>query len=418
MKNKIKILYISHSPYLNGAEISLFTLLNNIDRNIFEPIVVFPYHGPLTEKIKNLGIKVYIAALERWIRYNYDKPLKNLDIISRSEGIIKIIEDESIDIVHTNTSVVLEGAIAARRKNIPHIWHIHENLKKYTDLKSSIPLPLVYWIMSFLSESIVSVSHFAVKQFEPIVDDKKIMTIYNGVEENLIMPNDLLRINLGVQKNELFAITVGFLTETKGFANLLEAAAVVRQKGYPVRFIWVGDTSRRALHAFNRKIKRLNLKGSVIYLGFREDIISILKCSDFVICPSFNESLPLSIIEAMAAGKSVISTNWGGVSECVIDGETGFIVPINDPIKLSEKIIELCEDKKKRKKFGENALKYFTENFRASVYAEKFEKLYMRILNNRSFEPISEKERMLIDSFLQVYKIISDNHWKILKKGK
>ncbi len=417
MNKKLKILYVSHSPYYNGAEICLLTLVKNINRNLFEPIIVFPYSGPLLEEMKNLGIKTYIFPLERWIRYKFEKPVKNSDINSRSQKIEKIIEEESIDIVHSNSSVVIEGAIAAKKKNIPHIWHIHEFLKDHPELHPCLPLPLIYKIISTLSEKIVCVSDFTKKQFIPIVDEEKLITIYNGVEGNKGY-SELLRENLGIANDEIIAVTVGMLTERKGYPNLLESVVVVKKNGCKVKFLWVGESSKETLLIYNAKIKELGIKDSVIYLGFRKDISDILINSDLYICSSVNEAFPLVVLEAMSEGLPVISTNWGGASECVVDKETGFIVPVNDPVKLGEKIIELCTNEEKRKLFGEKGLKHFKKNFNANVYAEKFEKLYMQIINNRDSVPTSIKDKMLIDSFMQIYQLISDNHWKVLKKGK
>ena len=204
MSNKIKILYISHSPFINGAEICLYNLVKNLNKDIFEPIVLFPEQGPLIEKINDLGIKTYIRPLERWIRFNFDKKVKNSNLLLRSQSILDIIDRESINIVHSNTSVIIEGAIAAKLKSVPHIWHIHEFLNGHIGLKSVIPLPLVYFAISYLSTKIVSVSEYARSQFEFSDDNKKFVVIYNGVEENGISVNTDVFANFrGKNSNEV-----------------------------------------------------------------------------------------------------------------------------------------------------------------------------------------------------------------------
>lgn len=413
---KIKILFISHSPHFNGAEICLFTLIKNIDRSLFEPIVVFPYPGPLHKVVKSLGIKIYISPLERWIRYKYDKPIPNSDLQSRTQMIIKIIEKESIDIVHTNTSVILEGALASKIKNVPHIWHVHENIKESTELNPCLPIPITYEFMSHLSSKIISVSNFVKEQFNTIINEKLITTIYNGVKENKASVNNELRNKLGIKNDEIIAITVGVLSEAKGFDNLLNAATIVRDKGIKIKFLWVGGEINKNLKDFNKKVKKLGLKDSVSYLGFRNDIPELLKSSDFLICTSVMETLSLVILEAMAARIPVITTECGGPSECVIDNVSGFIVPINDSNRLSDKIIEISSDRVKRNRFGMNGLKRFVEYFRENLYIEKFEDLYVGIINENTDKTVSDKERNLIESFFQIYNIFSDHHWKALSK--
>lgn len=416
MGKKIKILYISHSPYFNGAEICLLTLVRNINKGLFEPIIVFPYNGPLIEEMKTLGLRTYISPLERWVRYKYDKPVKNIDMYIRSQNIAKIIAQEAVDIVHTNTSVILEGAIAAKIKSIPHVWHIHEFLKGHSELHPCIPVPLIYEIMNYLSESIVSVSHYVKEQFKSIVNDEKITIIHNGVEENEHLVNNLIRDILKVGDDELIAVTIGLLTEAKGYNNFLEAAAIVHDKGHKIKFLWIGGGSKETLRNFKSKIKKLGLKSTVFYLDFRNDISRILKASDFLICPSTMETLSLAILEAMAAGLPVITTNCGGPSECVVDGETGFIVPVNNPVSLSEKIVEISCDEQKRKTFGENGRKRFMSNFMANKFAEKFENLYTKLIKNGNSKKITLKENTLIESFSQFYQNISECHWKMMEK--
>ncbi len=416
MKRKFKILYISHSPYFNGAEICLLTLVKIINKDLFEPIVVFPAPGPLVEEMKSIGVKTYISPIERWIRFGFEKPVRDSNMSYRVQMIARIIDEEAIDLVHTNSSVVLEGAIAAKYKNVPHVWHIHEFLKEHPELSSCLPLAFVYEIISYLSKKIVCVSDFTKSQFEPIAVNDKLTTIYNGVEINEnFQEYNFLRSNLGIKDNELIAVVVGLLTEAKGYQNLLETASLIRKKGNNTKFVWIGGSSKKNLRNFNLKIRNSGLKNSVTYLGFRKDIQAILRCSDLLISPSIMENLSLSILEAMAAGLPVIATDCGGTYECVVNGQTGFIVPVNDSIKLSEKIIEISYDEKKRKMFGENGFTRFLNNFSANVYVEKFENLYSEILDGRELKPISTKEKMLMDSFLQVYDVISKNHWKVLK---
>lgn len=415
---KTKILFISHSPFLNGAEICLYTLVKNINRNEFEPIVLFPFSGPMVDKIKKQNIKTYISPLERWIRFKFDKPLANSNIQARINGITDIIEKESIDMVQTNTSVILEGALAARIRNIPHIWHVHENLKRYSELNPVFPLPIVYWIMSYLSDKIVCVSNYGLKQFETFAEETKLEKIYNGVEVPPPLSKTAIREKLNIGKDETTAVTVGLLTESKGCFELLEAASIIKKSGNKMKFFWIGGASKKDISDFKTKVKRLKLKDSVFYLGFIDNIGAILNGFDLLICPSKNESLPLVILEAMAAKLPVISTDWEGVSESVKDGNTGFVVPLNDPIILSEKIIEVINDDKKKKIFGENGEQYFKENFTASKYSEKFENLYLDIMKKRKVKGVSEKERILTESFLQIFETASDNHWKRLKKLK
>jgi glycosyltransferase involved in cell wall biosynthesis len=416
-RKKIKILFISHSSYFNGAEICLLNLVENIDKDVFDPVVVFPEQGPLLDKIKSFDVRTYIVPLERWITYKFENPLKKTTLRSRTQNIMNIIDNESIDIVHTNTAVVLEGAIAAKIKGIPHVWHIHEFLQGHSELNAVLPLPFVYQIMFELSDRLVTVSNYSKRQFQGLIDEKDITVIYNGIEENNL-PSDknFVRNEFKFSNNDLVAVSVGLLSEAKGYDNLLKTAEICKDKGINVKFIWVGGSVNKTEKDFIKKTKKRGLEEKVFYLGFRQNIPELLRSSDLMICFSTMEAFPLSILEAMAAGLPVITTDCGGPAESVINNETGFIVPVNDPQKLSDKIIELSSSAGKRKLLGDNGLKRFEDNFSIKKYINSFELLYKETVNIEKFA--SPRELAFIESSYDLYETVSNEHWKKLKKKK
>jgi len=417
LKHRRRILFISHSPHKNGAEICLLTLIRNINRKLFDPVVVFPSLGPLVEDMERIGVKTYVTPLERWIRYTFDDPVMDFDLNERTQNIVNIIGQESIDIVHTNTSVILEGAIASRIKNIPHVWHVHEFLKGHPDLTPCIPLTLVYWFISQLSRKIVCVSNFVRTQFEQIAEPEQLVTIHNGSEEQMIssLGKDIVPRNPNDDK-PIIAVTLGLLSKGKGYATLLEAASILHNRNYNIKFLWLGGAEKQSVREFMVRVKELGLKNSVFYCGFRNDAASILQNSDFLICPSQLEALPMSILEAMSFGKPVVTTDCGGVSECVVDGETGYVVPVNEPTKMAERISDLIKDDEKRKVLGENALRHFEKNFTAKVFAEKFEQLYLEILHGKTRPKFTDRESLILDDLLFLYEDASAAHWRRLGK--
>lgn len=413
----VKILFISHSSFINGAENCLFNLVKNINKEYFEPYVVLPSDGPLLEKFEKLNIKSFISPIERWIRYSFDKPLKDTSIESRVQNVINIIKDNPIDLVHSNTSVVLEGAIAAKICNIPHIWHIHEILPHHPELNSCLPLPIVYSIINYLSDKIICVSDFAAAQFKLFSNTNKLHTIYNGVNENNEIKNFQFN-EFGNNSDAQNSVTIGLLSEAKGYLNLIEAASIVHKKGYNVKFFWIGAGTDKNIKDFTSRIKKHKLENIIHYLGFRDDIPNILKSSDLLVCSSINEAFPLVILEAMAAGLPVVTTDCGGPSECVVDNKTGFVVPVNDPVALSEKIIQISSSNEIKKSFGKNALKRYNDNFNIGTFTKNFEHIYNEVINKDSIKKYSERDKILIESFLKIYDIISNNNWKENKKNK
>lgn len=415
MNKKIKILYISHSPYFNGAEICLLNLMKSIDKSKVEPIVIFPFKGPMIDEMKKLQLTTYIYPLERWIRYVNDESIPGSKLIDRVIAIEKLIDSEKIDIVHTNTSVVIEGALAAKKKGVPHVWHVHEILKDHLELKTIIPLQLVYSIMSYLSVNIITVSKYAQNQFENNIERKKLLTIYNGVEQNHFSRSQELRNELGIHKNDLAAISVGMLTKSKGYQVLLEAVSILKERGRSYKFYWVGGADKKEFKVFSAMLKKLKLDRLVTYLGYKNDVTRLLKNFDILINPSLNEALPTVVLEAMSASLPIIATNSGGTSECLIDGENGYIVPIADPVELSSRIDELFSNRNKCIDFGLKSWERFFDNFSTKIYSKRFEELYSDIMHYSEVISPSKRESVIMDSLLEMYESVTDHRWSVKK---
>ncbi|MFX0094262.1 MAG: glycosyltransferase family 4 protein [Candidatus Hodarchaeota archaeon] len=408
--SKLKILYLSHASAISGAENCLLTLVKSLDKDRFKPVVVLPSEGPLLKELKKLGIKTHISPLELWIRAKGAGYRRKSNISTTVQGIMQIIELEKPDIVHTNTSVVLEGAIAAKQKNIPHIWHIHEILEGHPGLKSILPLPLIYWLMDLLSNKLVVDSNAVKSPLLSVINSEKMLTIYNGIDMEMVNSKkatnerESIRKELSIPSHSTLTVTVGSIVKEKGYEILLKAASLAIMKEKNLRFLIVGRGTPRMVRELRKNITRLKLNKIVYYLGYREDAFQIVKDADFFVLPSLTDASPLTILEAMALGKPVIATKSGGAVEIIDDGKSGFIIPIKNPSELCKRILELAKDTDQIKRMGKNALKVFEERFTAVIFAKNFENLYIEISKLRKSAELLKREKIFLDSFVE--------HWE------
>jgi glycosyltransferase involved in cell wall biosynthesis len=164
--------------------------------------------------------------------------------------------------------------------------------------------------------------------------------VYNAIPfERFDRPaNPLLRAELAGPGQHPVVLTVARLDDQKGHPTLLEAAAHLPD----LRFVLAGAGNRRA--ALEAQAADLGIGDRVLFLGHRQDIPDLLASCDLFVLPSLYEGLPLSILEAMAAGKPVIGMAVGGTDEAVIHGETGLLVPPNDPLALAAAMRSLLDD--------------------------------------------------------------------------
>ena len=175
--------------------------------------------------------------------------------------------------------------------------------------------------------------------------------------------------------------TIGQLYPDKGQKTFIEAASIVL-KTYPAtKFLIVGETKKeRYKTQLQDLVDKLGIKDKVIFTGKRNDIPQILASIDVFAFPTLKEGFARVIIEAMACAKPVIATRVGGNSEAVIDKISGFIIPINSPDMLAQKIIELIQDEDKRKSMGSIGRERVVNNFSLEHYVEKMKKIYNEFL--------------------------------------
>jgi glycosyltransferase involved in cell wall biosynthesis len=408
---KIKVMYISHSPELCGGEICLLNLLKQIDRNRYDAVVVLPVDGPLRAKIEEIGYKTYLSPLEWWVKVEGSFHYKSITVTDRLQGILNIIDDEKPDLIHTNTSVVFEGAIAAKIRNIPHIWHIHEVLNGHPTLEALFPLPVFYRIIEQLSDKVIVVSNDMKKELSSFVSYNKLKTIYNGIDTSTFnnIVDTSIRQEFSIPDDYLIAITVATIHKYKGHDNLLESASLAKQKGCKIKYLLVGPGSSENIDNLNNNINRLKLKGDVIYTGFRNDISRLVSGSDFFVLPSVKEGFPLVVLEAMALKKPIIATDCCGPADMIDDGKTGYLVPVANPVTLSDKIIELAKDKALIKNMGLASYDKYNDNFTLKVYADSFTNLYNELIRTSAKTILTESDTVFVLSLLIMYQQYVEN---------
>jgi len=123
-------------------------------------------------------------------------------------------------------------------------------------------------------------------------------------------------------------------------------------------------------------VKKLKIENSVIFTGFRKDILSVIKISNIVVLTSKWEGMPNLILEGMALKKAVISTDIGGSKEIIEDGVNGFLLKYEDKKELGDKITYLYKNPEIRKKMGEEGYKIIKKRFNLFEKIKEYEKIY------------------------------------------
>lgn len=407
--NPRRILFVSHTARHGGAEHMLLELISGLDRREFEPIVVLPLDGPLKNAVEALGVRTHIVPLEWWFRGKGYAGLPGSNVSHRVHRLKKLIERERIDQVHTNTSAVWEGALAARLARRPHIWHIHEHLPQHPGLVPLLPLPLALAVMEILSDRFVVPSRWVAGQFPEHLLKGRLSIAPNGIDINRFKagrPGGVRR-ELGLADDVRLFATIGAVEPGKGHDNLLKAVTLIREQSMAsnLRFVIIGGGNPETIARLRHE---LTFCGDLVrYLGERQDIPDILAACDGLIMPSQAEAFSLVVVEAMAAGKPVIATRCGGPDEIIADGITGILVPVDDSAALAHAILTLAADCVVMRTMGERAAKVAAEQFSAAVFVDRFARLYRELGDAPLPEPLTAEDLVVMEGLMASYQRLS-----------
>jgi len=383
---KQKILFISHSSELWGAERNLIRLVDSLLKTQFEPIIVCPHSGPLVDEFKKKAIRVEIVKMKIW----FASKLLLLRFLYRlffhlrgAIKIAKIIRQNNVVLVHTNSLVIIDGAIAAKLTRLPHVWHVREILDDNPEFKFLLGWKFALKFAYNLTTQFICVAKAVENQFSQIVEnDQKFKVIYNGTEISRFSNfQQSPEYSYSLDSNKYIVGLIGSITPRKGHEIFIEAANIAIQEFDKIKFLIVGKSNdadyEKKLH---RLIRDYGLDKYFTCLDFQKDIIKIMSSLDILVVPSWAEPFPGVILEAMAMEKPVITTNSGGIPEAVIDGVTGIIVPAKDPESLASAIIMLANDRKLVQKMGKLGRKRVEKFFNSSNCAQNILNIYKEIL--------------------------------------
>jgi glycosyltransferase involved in cell wall biosynthesis len=303
-----------------------------------------PNEGNMLEYASSHGVTpIVIPELGRRIN-----PWRDIVALWRIYRLIRDIRPRIVD-THAAKAGTL-GRIAARLTGVPvvvHTFHGHVLRKYFGDFVSWF-FTQVERRLSRWTNRVIMVSRQGREELISlgVVEPERIEFVPLGLELEKIESgnNDgqRLRIDWGIPEDAKLVGIVARLVPIKGHHVFLHAAARVLEKRRDVWFAVVGDGELRG--ELEDLVRHLDLGDRVVFTGFRNDLANVYSALDIVALTSFNEGLPVTIIEAMTAARPVVATDVGGVSELVEEGKTGFLVSEGDSAALADRILRLAGD--------------------------------------------------------------------------
>ncbi|MBN2070318.1 MAG: glycosyltransferase [Candidatus Krumholzibacteriota bacterium] len=359
MKKRIRILQVIDSLRTGGAEKIVYDLATHLDGEKYE---------------------VSVCSMEderdTFLAGKLDEERIRLHFPGRKEGfdpslvgkIRDIIRNESIDIVHCHVGGELYGHAAAVRTRASVITTLH-GIFHYS-LKQKA---LIKYCGLFKNNHKIAVSEELMSLY------KCDLLIYNGTP---LLPDlssqTVDDIQLHVKDDLITVAIIGRLSEVKNHFNFLDAAAAIIRETDIVRFLIVGDGPLQS--ELERYAAEVGVASRTDFAGYRKDMDEVLKGVDISALSSDSEGLPMVVLESMAAGIPVVSTQVGGIPELVIDGITGILVPPRDSGALASAILRLVKDKALRKEMGIESRKRVESLFSTDTMVEKYCSVYDKLV--------------------------------------
>jgi glycosyltransferase involved in cell wall biosynthesis len=415
VNKKQKILFIQHATEFGGSAMSLLYTLQGIQKvnNNYHIIVALAkWTEGLADFYNNNGFEVvkpnFIDTYEhtQGVSYNVIHPLGLLNEIKQLLKINKarkntrlLIERVKPDLVHLNSVVLYPSALELNSMGIPFVWHVREpsveglfGLRKNKISKALKKLP---------NKSIFICNADKKSWGNPSSG----IVVYNFIDFEKFNPNIDTTIDFGLDNSgkTIYLLFLGGVNEIKGTHVILQAFDVVlkqnREKNIklifaggqytkPNYFIYKLATTLLPIFGWNsytesleKLIVRLNLEKNIIRLPFVKDVAQLFKVSHILVFPSIRPHFARPIIEAGAMSLPVIGSNLGGVEELIIDGENGYLCPVNDYNYLATKIHELIENPKLMKQFGERGHRVAIEKYNQQNNILEIVNVYNKILN-------------------------------------
>jgi glycosyltransferase involved in cell wall biosynthesis len=382
----MKILYIQPGPGVGGAKISLRHILrNNLSNQSSQVALSPPSNYQYERSISEYVNKIHYINLPTWQKYKRKSILEKIkapfsnfrrvaSFIVAAIKIANIIKKEGIELVHTNSAISPVGALASFISGIPHIWHIRESIGRDGEYPFIVGDAIASFVFKITTKTIICNSNFTASFFDK--RNIEVSIIQNGLEiddfqnEKSKKKGMKLRQQLTGGTDSFVVGMVGNLTTPLKKHDVFLKVAKQINRIYPKCwfFIFGGFTQEKV--SFNpyalslqHFAKEMSIEERVVWVDFIDDVPSIFHSIDILIHPASGEGSGRVVMEAMASGKPVVGIQSGGVMELIRNEINGFLVPIDDIKKISDAVIFLMRNPKKKVLIENMALEYARHNF-------------------------------------------------------
>jgi len=333
---------------------------------------IYCTQGEYVDRLRAAGHTVHVVDTPRG--------LSPLGLLASTWRTFRLLRRCRFDVIHTHGSVIgLIGRTAALFARTPVVIHQVHGFHHHDGMKAPARWIFVWAerLMSALTEKLLFQNEADVQEClrRRIAPQGKLVLVGNGIEMDRFHPGE------PPQNDPPVILYVGRFEPVKNHAMILETARLLRDRG--VSFVLKLAGEGELLSECQDWVRRHDLGDRVEFLGYRDDIPQLTAQSEVCVLVSLKEGIPRAIIEAAACGRPIVASDVVGNRDAVVDGATGFLVPLDHAEAMADRIQELLADGELRERIGRQARAHAVEHFDERRVTQRIVEVYDRALAGR-----------------------------------
>ncbi len=424
------------TPFSRALKSKIATTGTTIERKfipLFEKLLM-GILSPDRMEIETLG-QIVVAIHKYFLRYDYRKTMMSIEVWNCFKKLVSTawqsqvkpdritlgeitetlklfyhlliplhVPIPAVDLIHSSAASYcgLPGIVGKIEYDIPYLLTEHGiNIREqYLNLRTSVSSVFVRRFLHYLASAMVKLNYHFADIISPVckyntrwekwwdVPPEKIQVIYNGADPQKFYPQH------GEPNSHPVVINMGLIFALKGQLTLIEAATIVRDKFPDVEFRFYGKpTDLEYFARCQEKVKEYQLERTINFAGFTNEPWRVYSEADVVAIASISEGFPYAAIEAMLCGAAIVSTDAGGIGEAL--GETGLLVPANQPSALAEALIRLLQmTRAQRHSLGDKSRQRALDLFTQKQCVRAYLNLYLQSIRQSRISALQKVARM------------------------
>lgn len=332
----LHVLEVLGNAIVGGMEMWVERFVERLPRDRFRVTVLCPFESPITDRLRARGLQVHVLPMPEEMAWSSVNQTREL------------VEKLGVDILHAHLpNAHLLAGLAGRLSGRPVLTTIHGRDISPLDLEVHRAVASHFSMVCWHSYALATGLG---------LERRHVSCEPNGVDTDVFQPMDrrgTLHRDLGLPPDAPLVGFVGRLSPEKGPEVCVQAAQVLHATHPDAHVVFVGEGPCR--HGLGELVEAAGLEGVVHFAGVRADMAQTCNEFDVVVSTSHTEALPLALLEAMACAVPVVATRVGGVSDLVVQGQTGWLVEAGDFEGISRHVGQLLDDREARVNMGERA---------------------------------------------------------------